>query len=59
MPIVTVADLERVERERATRPIPPPVPSPPPSDALPYSWCRHPEQCRGKGTCLRDPNCGE
>ncbi|MCL4763005.1 MAG: hypothetical protein KJ018_14730 [Burkholderiales bacterium] len=26
---------------------------------LPYPWCRQPEQCRGRGSCPRDPTCGE
>lgn len=26
---------------------------------LPYPWCPQPEVCRGRGSCPRDPNCGE
>jgi hypothetical protein len=28
--------------------------------ALPYAeWCRAPWECVGKGSCPRDPNCGD
>ena len=26
---------------------------------LPYPWCRQPEICAGRGSCPRDPNCGD
>lgn len=30
-----------------------------PANGLPYPWCWHPDACRGRSTCVRDPNCGE
>lgn len=26
---------------------------------LPYPWCAWPEICRGKGSCPKDPSCGD
>lgn len=27
--------------------------------SLPYPWCRFPSDCANRGSCPRDPNCGE
>lgn len=26
---------------------------------LPYPWCPQPDECRGRGCCPKNPNCGD
>lgn len=36
------------------------IPEPEDEDmSLPYPWCARPETCRGRGSCPRDPSCGD